>query len=266
MKYLRVCLLIQLYVYVLLSINQTHGYFKCTKTSSFCEIRSEEDERTLLCPDGMASCQVPVTRCPDGSLQKTCVRSQSTHSVSFLCKCGSIANDFEFSQSGFSISTKQPYTYIKKIYLKSTSGDFEYSVRAIVAAYDLSDDVYSASSVYSPKHAAHRARIDKYFDYSCSWSSGSGNAWLQISLPTVYRVEGIVIKKRCDTSQYPTRITIRHSNDGEHWQDVMVSVTPVYSGSTAYMWFTTSFDSRYWRVYVLSFVAHASMQLDVIGG
>ena len=173
----------------------------------------------------MSSCQVPVSRCPDGTLQKTCVRSLNTYSASFLCKWGSIADNFELSQSEFSMSTNQPYTYIKKIYLKLTSGVFEYSVRAIVVAYDLSDDVYSASSVLSPTHAVHRGRLDKYFNYSCGWASDDGSPWLQVSLPTVYRVEGIVIKKRCDSNQYPTRIT-KHSDDGEHWQDVMANVNP----------------------------------------
>ena len=134
------------------------------------------------------------------------------------------------------MSTNQLYTYIKKIYLKSTSGVFEFSVKAIIAANALSDDVYSAFSVLSPTHAVHRARLAKDFGYSCGWASGDGSPWLQISLPTVYRVEGIVIKKRCDSNQYPTRIT-KHSDDGEHWQDVMANVNPgpVFSDKLRYI-------------------------------
>ena len=182
-----------------------------------------------------------------------------------------MADDFEFEQSEFYISTQQSYTYVRKIYLKSTSRMFEYSLKAIVAAYHLSDDVYSASSFHDswPGHAPFRGRLDDYFNLGCGWSAGVGDAWLQISLPTAaaaYNVEGIVIKKRCDITQYATKITIKRSDDGQHWQDVLVNVDLVYEHDTAVVLFTTSFDSLCWRVYVVSFVNHASMKFDVIGG
>ena len=53
-----------------------------------CEIHSEEDENNLVCL-GLTNCKIPVTLCPDGSINKTCFPLREDNSLSYLCICQS---------------------------------------------------------------------------------------------------------------------------------------------------------------------------------
>ena len=53
-----------------------------------CEIYSEEDEINLVCL-GLSNCKMPVTLCPDGSINKTCFPLRDDNSLSYLCICHS---------------------------------------------------------------------------------------------------------------------------------------------------------------------------------
>ena len=53
-----------------------------------CEIHSKEDENNLVCL-GLSNCKMPVTLCPDGSINKTCFPLRDDNSLSYLCICHS---------------------------------------------------------------------------------------------------------------------------------------------------------------------------------
>ena len=144
----------------------------------------------------------------------------------------------------------------------------------IVANTSLSPEtVYSASSQYSTAYPPERARID-YIGGYCSWAAATAdtqNPWLKISLPIPYAVIGVFIMQRCDYKQYATVVDLRTSTDDATWQDVVIAedISTRYSSYDNYgsvsIWFSTTFTTRYWKVYIVSYVGYPSIKCDLLG-
>ena len=246
-----------------------------------CDIHSEEDENNLVCL-GIATCKMPVTLCPDDSINKTCYPFKDDNYLSYQCICHckrraeSIVPVIEWTT--WMISTQPYHTFRSERSLIVPSLDWtvlqEFSHYRPSKVYIISNDklspssVYSASSVHSDVYDPYKASIDTTGEH-CSWASKQNPSWLQMTLPTEYVVFGAYIKQRCDYLQYPTRVKITRSADGASWQTVIESEDLSYDfydtqGSCS-VWFAQTYRDRFWRIHVLAFYHHASMRADLIG-
>ena len=139
----------------------------------------------------------------------------------------------------------------------------------IISHFELTGSVFSASAIHGGGHESYRAHLN-FVGHACSWV-GSGQSWLQITLPTAnYVVLGALIKQRCDaSSQYATRVKITTSVDGLSWQIVIGSedvIYDVYNGQGIYsVWYPKAYANRYWRIHALSYSQYPSMKADLIG-
>ena len=243
-----------------------------------CEINSEEDENNLLCLE-MTTCKMPVTLCPDGSINKTCHPFKDDNYLSYQCICHckrqaeSIVPVTEWTT--WMISTEPYHTFRSERSLIVPSLDwtvlqefshYRPSKVYIISNYQLSpSSVYSASSVYRSGLDTSKASIDN-IGADCSWAAKNNPCWLQMTLPTEYVVFGAYIKQRCDLLQYPTRVKITRSVDGASWQTVIESEDLSYdSQKSCSVWFPQTYTDRFWRIHVLAFYGHASMRADLIG-
>ena len=244
-----------------------------------CEIHSEEDENNLVCL-GMTACKMPVTLCPDDSINKTCYPFKDDNYLSYQCICHckrraeSIVPVTEWTT--WMTSTQPYHTLRSERSLIVPSLDWtvlqEFSHYRPSLVYIISNDqlspssVYSASSKYSPDLGGVEASID-----SCGgWAAKHNNLdWLQMTLPTEYVVFGAYIKQRCGTEQYPTRVKITRSADGASWQTVIESENLSYnsydSEKLCSVWFPQTYTDRFWRIHVLAYINHAAMRADLIG-
>ena len=240
-----------------------------------CEIHSEEDEENLVCL-GMPTCKMPVTLCPDGSINKTCYPFKDDNYLSYQCICHckrraeSIVPVTEWTTW---MTSTQPYHTLRSersLIVPSLDWtvlqEFSPSKVYIISNYQLSpSSVYSASSVYRSGLDTSKASIDN-IGADCSWAAKNDPSWLQMTLPTEYVVFGAYIKQRCDYLQYPTRVKITRSADGASWQTVIESENLSYDtqGSCS-VWFPQTYRDRFWRIHVLASYRHASMRADLIG-
>ena len=184
-----------------------------------CEIRSDRDETYLMRPSGLSHSTVSVSKCPDGTIRKTCFPEIDLYKMSYLCFCHSICqdtqqvpettwtlwSDLNSPYEGFRSWRKLTFTYddsLNPIVAEYSNNVYEKEYKNIVSAYGLTGSVYSASSIYSSEHEAYRAHIDFTAADICSWAarSGQSNNWLQITLPSWYVIVGVYIKQRCDAA------------------------------------------------------------------
>ena len=91
--------------------------------------------------------------------------------------------------------------------------------------YEISNEQVSASSQYSRKHAAHRARLhlQKTGDLKGGWVSTrkDQDKWLQVDLLSNYTwVTGVATQGRNSAAynQWVTRYKLQYSNDGVSFQ------------------------------------------------
>ena len=255
-----------------------------------CEIRSDRDETYLMRPSGLSHSTVSVSKCPDGTISKTCFPER--HKLGYLCFCHSICLDIQQSPEttwtpwsdlnsrydGFPFWRKLTFTAddaLNPIVAEYSNKVYENEYKYVVSAYNLTGSVYSASSKAGTNdvHAAYRAHID-FIGAACSWAASPGENinWLQITLPTKYVIAGVYLEQRCDDpSQYPTRIRVVRSEDGHAWVDVVEDAavpSSIYTADGqgfATVWFEQEYRGRYWRIYILQFVVHPSMKSDLIG-
>ena len=250
-----------------------------------CEIYSEEDENNLVCLR-LSNCKMPVTLCPDGSINKTCFPTRDDNSLNYLCICHSkrraesIVPVTEWTTWTTSTNPYQSFKSERSLIVPSLDwvvlqefSHFRPEKVYIISQYKLpTSTVYSASSYFSSGHEPYRASIDFVTNsIACSWAAKSNPAWLGMTLPTQYVVFGAFIKQRCDSCclQYATRVKITRSVDGASWLTVIESEDLIYDsydgrGATS-VWFPQSYTERYWRIYLLNFHSHPSTKADLIG-
>ena len=251
-----------------------------------CEIHSQDDENSLVCP-GVSKCKMPVTLCPDGSINKTCFPIKVDYSLSYQCIChskrraDSIVPVTEWTTWTTSTNPYQSFIYERSLTVPSLHWDVlqEFSDYApanvnIISYYKLATSVYSASATWNGGCcAASRASIDFTLDVmACSWVGTDPPHWLQMSLPTEYVVSGVLIKQRCDScchNQYATTVKITRSADGSSWEIVIDSEDLTYDSydghGSAIVWFPRAHIAKYWRIQILNYNAHPSMKADLIG-
>ena len=193
---------------ILLSENfQTCQSLDLNQDRLICEIHSEEDENNLVCL-GLSSCKMPVTLCPDGSINKTCFPLRDDNYLSYQCICHSkrrlqsIVPVTEWTTWATSTNTYQSFTSERSLIVPSLAWTVlqEFSQHNptmvyIISNYQLPASVYSASSAINDEHGAHRAAIDfTVNEIACSWAPSNRNSpWLQMTLPTQYVVVGTLI-------------------------------------------------------------------------
>ena len=250
-----------------------------------CEIRAAEDENNIACLE-TSSCNMPVTLCPDGSINKTCYPLKDDHDVSYQCICHSkkrsesIVPVTEWTAWMTSTSPYQSFKSERSLIVPSLDWTVlqEFSLYRPTKVYIISNDqlsplsVYSASSYYDNNFRPHQASIDYAVVAHCGWASKSNDypSWLQMSLPTEYVVIGAYIKQRCGHTQHVTRVKISRSTDGVlSWQTVIESEDLIYDfyggGGSCSVLFPQTYTDRFWRIYALAFNLHASMRADLIG-
>ena len=207
-----------------------------------CEIHSEEDENNLVCL-GLSNCKIPVTLCPDGSINKTCFPLREDNSLSYLCICHSkrraesIVPITEWTTWTTSTNPYHAFKTERSLIVPSldmtVSQEFsQYRTHTkvyIIPHYNLPGSVFSASSQYDD-HEAYRANLNEG-GAPCSWVGNDQSPWLQMTLPTQYVIVGTVIKPRCDScckQHYVTRVKIATSVDGVSWETVIESEDVIY--------------------------------------
>ena len=250
-----------------------------------CEIHSEEDTINLVCL-GLSNCKMPVTLCPDGSINKTCFPLRDDNSLSYQCICHSnrraesIVPVTEWTTWTTSTNPYQSFKYERNLIVPNLAwvvlqefSHFRPTNVYIISHYQLSpSSVYSASSTHSSGYAPQKASIDSIVSQECSWAAASNPSWLQMTLPTEYVVVGSIIKQRCDLRdgfQYATRVKITRSVDGVSWLTVIESEDLIYDSYDAQgscsVWFPQAFTDRFWRLHILLYERHPSMKADLIG-
>ena len=281
-------LAIDLSIYPTGAILVRGNYIRCKDVdlhmeSSVCEIHDQEDEMKIE-GFGLSGCYGSTLSCPEGDT-KTCMPLMTINALHYQCFCHSIETDTpvenEYYWSDWILLMKhfRVFRYKRQLMVDNggTSLVDEYSriydpVIYIVANTSLSPEiVYSASSQHSTAFRPEKARID-YFGGHCSWAAGGDpNPWLKISLPSPFAVVGVYIMQRCDWLQYPTVVDVTTSTDDETWQDVVIAedISTRYNSYDNYgsvsIWFSTRFISRYWKIFIISYVTYPSMRCDLIG-
>ena len=251
-----------------------------------CEIYSEEDENNLVC-QGLSRCKMPVTLCPDGSINKTCFPTKDDNFLSYRCICHSqrrsesIVPVTEWTTWMTSTSPYQSFISERSLIVPSLDltilqefTRYRPTNVYIISHYQLPSSVYSASTTHSSEYPPYKASIDYIVSYRCSWAAVyQVQSWLQMILPTEYVVVGTVIRQRCDTSahglQYASRVKITRSADGVSWQTVIESENLIYDSydgqGSCSVWFSQPHTDRFWRIHIINFVGHPSMKADLIG-
>ena len=251
-----------------------------------CEIRNEEDEMKIE-RFGLSGCYGSTLSCAEGDI-KTCMPLMTINTLHYQCFChlshqGTPTVRDYYWTGWLKLSTHLAGFIYRRRLMNNSTNDYiaeEYNRDApnlfIVSNYSLPDSVFSASSYYGNNDAYkyERARLDDYFDLACGWTANTANPWLKISLPASYEVInvlGIYIKQRCDALQYPTVIDVTTSVDDVLWQDVVKAedIATRYSsynmqGSVS-VWFSRSYKTQYWKIYIVDYIWHPSMKCDLIG-
>ena len=145
-------------------------------------------------------------------------------------------------------------------------------MRSIVAGYDLPDSVYTASSIFSGQFEPYRAKIADYSDgTNCEWVplGSETDPWLGITLPNDYTIRGAIISIQCLPDIYITMTTVSTSYDDVIWQVVAEREdlsTRYNDEQDAYIWFSTTHTSRYWKIYVIEISQdNPRIKADLIG-
>ena len=268
-----------------------HNYTRCKDVDLHtqrlvCEIHNQEDESKIE-RFGLAGCYGSTVSCPEGDI-KTCMPLVTLNTLHFQCFCHldeettTIFPDYYWSPWGKLTEHFRESVYRRELVIDN-SVDYaaeEYRVflptfQYVVSDNTLPDTVYSASSIFSndKRFAAKRARLDNYMDFGCCWAAAGSYppAWLKISLPGNYEIVGIFIRQRCDDFQYASVVDVTTSADDVLWQDVVVgeNIATRYSsydmqGSVS-VWFSRSYTTLYWKIYIVESAAHPSMKCDLIG-
>ena len=286
----------ELILSAMLSSNATEvccGQLSLTRERLSCTVSTEEDERNLMCAERKqdSNCNMQISRCPDGSLNKTCFPVAGSNSLHYMCLCHSalhhqVDNGITATWSTWKfmdISYKQ-FNFTRKLSSDATAACLvqEYEtdpelpeIVNIVAEYTLPDSIFSASSIWRDEHEAYRARIDAYFSLSCAWAAHDYTLpWLQIYLPSshIFVVTGVLIKQRCDhPGQYVNAITVSTTEAAQPWQEVIknIYIKDLYGAFDGHqsvtVWFPGSYTTHMWRVYIESYSGHPSMKCDLKG-
>ena len=269
------------------------GQLNLTRHRLSCEVLNVEDERNLLCGSSNqdSSCNMPVSLCPDGSLNKTCFPVADTNSLHYMCLCHSalyhqIDDGITATWSPWQMMdiSYREFTFTRKLYIDASAECLiqEYEtdpvlpeIVNIVSAYNLPDSIFTASSFYGYKHEPKRARIDAYFDGACAWAAKDYTLpWLQLYLPSshIFVVTGVLVKQRCDSAnQYVTAVSVKTSQQGLQWLDVLGNtyIKSLYGAlngqQSVTLWFSRPYTTSIWRIYVNSYSGHPSMKCDLKG-
>ena len=206
------------------------------------------------------------TPCPDGSWNRTCYpvpKDDVMYAFSCVCRsAGHIWNAADVRDTYWSdLKALTPPAdgvfYTRNLMMvggECIAREF-IMMGPVIQGYNIPDSVYNASSTdgaYDP----FRAVLDDIYSNRCGWTPGvlDADEWLGITLPDQYTIRGCVIKK-CSGSKYLTMVTVSTSVDDIIWRDVAAGEdisTRYDSDDAAYIWFSTRFTSRYWKIFTLS--------------
>ena len=248
-----------------------------------CQIDGENTADTCYASPGRLPA---LPACPDGSWNRTCYPKTSPNmfqKIHMNCVCHSgVPTTDNIRESDWENWQKldPPVNgahYRRRLMMEKECIGQEFGtilLTPIVSTHSLSDSVYTSSSHYGIGYEAYRARIDNYFTVACAWVASTADLtdrWLAITLPTVYLIKGIIIKKRCDVPfahQHVTMVTISTSDDDVTYQDVVVGedlLDGYNDDQSAYIIFTQVYTTRFWMIHVNSFYDYASMKCDLLG-
>ena len=250
-----------------------------------CEIHSQEDEMKIE-RFGLSGCYGSTLSCSEDDI-KTCMPLMTINALHYQCYChldeqGTVVSDYYWTL--WEKLNNHFCSFIYKRNLVINNGHdyvaeeyrlFAPGVQYVVANNSLPDSVFTASSYFRlwSSHAPERARIDNYFGNACAWAADNNDRdypWLKISLPNQYQVIGVYIKQRCDHLQYPTVIDVTTSVDDVLWQDVVrgEDIATRYSSydkqGSVRVWFSRSYTTRYWKVYIPERHVHPSLKCDLL--
>ena len=248
-----------------------------------CEIHSQEDEMKIE-GFGLSGCYGSTLSCAEGDI-KTCMPLMTFNTLHYQCFChlddsvNSVVPEYHWTEWQVLDIHFHIFFYQRKLVVDNGIDDIaeEYSrikpAVHLVANHTLPDYVYSASSTLW-NHYPYRARIDGYFETPCTWQPGFDdlNPWLKISLPDKYMVSGVYIKRRCDNPvQRPTMVDVKTSSDDVIWQDIVTGFnveeryTTADQRGSADIWFSDTYTTQYWKIFITDYQDFPSMKCDLLG-
>ena len=253
-----------------------------------CQIRCLSDETHLMCLDREACTlmeQRPVVSCPDGSIQKTCIKVSKGEE--YVCACQSAPRAFHQGGEQFHWTSDWdptiPNIESGNVFYRRLCHDNDNEAQCVaeekihlhylVAHLDISDDAISASSYFENRddHGPKRVRLGVYTSYRCGWvpSLSDPTPWVQFDMGVAVTVWGLLLKKRCDPPSYNDEVLscdVTFSHDGDAWMTAAENLVTSYpDGTISVAWLHHPISGRYWRIHPLTWVEHPSMKADLIG-
>ena len=245
--------------------------------SPICEL-SEDDVSDTCSSSAQALPPLPV--CEDGTWNRTCY-PVSTRDVNYhmSCVCHSavhIPDDVRATYWSGLEELSPPVGgafYTRRLMMEGGECITQEIIKMepVVARYDLPDSVYTASTSRNSQLLPYRAHIDDYLTGSaCGWVPRADDIekWLGITLPKQYAIKGCVIT-RCGGNPHATIVTVTTSDDDLIWRNVTVgeNISVMYnSDDAAFIWFSTSYTSRYWKILIVSQTSgDPRVKADLIG-
>ena len=279
---------------MMVSTENRCGQLNLTRHRLSCTTLKIEDEAHLSCRGSNldTKCSSCNSLCPDGSLEKTCFPVANRYSLHYTCICHSALNGQVYTTTQATWSPWQimdvnyeHFNYTRKLYIYSGTVCLAQECDTdpamyIISGNNLPDAIFSASSIWGRNHEAYRARIDKYFTTACGWVGQREPSWIQIYLPIVYYINGLLIKQRCDHredvayAQYATVISVETVNNTMghiEWENVLVDtdINDLYTAferqGSATLWFSKIYSTLVWRIYVRSYIRFPAMKCDLMG-
>ena len=251
-----------------------------TRKLTICEIDEKDVSDTCSISSDPIPC--PKSTCPDGSWNRTCYPVPRNDVIyAFKCVCHSAAHIWDVADVRATFwSDLEPLdqpvggAYFARRLTMIGGGCIArefIKIGPIVYGHNLPDSVYTASSSYSSNYPPYKAHIKQYMSGHCAWipKQGDNDKWLGITLPGDYITEGVIISRLCSPlSKYPGVVTVTTSHDDVTWLTPADSVDliPLYDADhNAYIWFSTRYTTRFWRIRFVPVGGNPRMKSDLIG-
>ena len=254
-----------------------------------CQIRDLSDDKHLKCfchEECTQNEQRRVISCPDGSIQKTCVKVKEEDE--YLCACQSAPRTFYQGSEQFhwasdwdpTIPDIENGNVFHRRLCHDDGGEVQCIVEEkihlhyLVAHLDISDNAITASTYHinSNLHRPERVRLGHYTSRCCGWIAWVDtdlSPWVQFDMGVAVTAWGLLLKARCDAPWNHQKVLscdVTFSHDGNAWMTAAKDVTAPYpDGSTSVVWFQHPVSGRYWRIHPLTWEESPAMKADLIG-
>ena len=242
-----------------------------------CEVKEEVGDTSHHAADRLPALHTP---CPDGTWNRTCYPRSTPGDVYHMnCVCQSFVpipgdvRDTYWSDFETLTPPVNGVFYTRNLTMEGGQCITQELIKMgpVVSSYGLPDTVtvYTSSSIYSGHYYEYKARLD-FLEAACAWrpSASDPDPWLGITLPNDYIIKGSLFDRTCFPDDYVTIATVSTSYDDVTWHVVAdkEDVSTLYDADDqAYIWFTGSYISRYWKIYLKDGAVDPHVKADLIG-